>query len=217
MIWLLYGAALLSAVYFVGFCYRGPSAAKSLTKTGAVALLALLAWLGGGPLWLCVALSLSALGDYLLARGQESAFLAGVGAFAAAHLAYVVAFLAHPLADLSLAFAGGRLVLMLALIALGIVMAVLLFRRAGEMRYAVVAYVPVILSMSVAALSLPFDGPLSLILPGALLFLTSDLILAIEEFLLPEDHRVRRVTPFLVWPSYWGAQLLFVMGLFWLA
>lgn len=209
-------AALLAITYLFGFCYRGASWPKTGVKTLSVALLAVVVFASGGALLLGLALALCAAGDYFLSRGTEATFLAGVGAFAAGHLAYVAAFLAHPLADPALVLAPGRMPLAIGLAVFGTAMAVVLFGRAGSLRFALMGYIPIILSMAVAALALPALGPLGLILPAALLFLLSDTVLASEEFLMPDGHAVRRFTPFIVWPTYWLAQFGFFLGLFWL-
>mgnify|MGYP001113422864 CR=1 FL=1 len=208
-------AAVLAITYFFGFCYRGASWPKTVIKTLSVALLAMVVFAKGGPLLLGLALSFCAAGDYLLSRDTEGTFLAGVGAFASGHLLYAAAFLTHSLADPNLVLTSGRLPLVIGLTLFGIGMAVALFARAGSLRFAVMGYIPIILSMAVAALVLPAVGPLGLILPAALLFLLSDTVLASEEFLLPDGHVLHRITPFIVWPTYWLAQFGFFLGLFW--
>ena len=47
---------------------------------------------------------------------------------------------------------------------------------------------------------------------GRLLFVFSDFILAQEMFVLPEDHKLRKVTPYVIWSSYWIAQALFLIS-----
>ncbi|WP_193555916.1 lysoplasmalogenase [Marimonas lutisalis] len=199
-------AGLLAALYWWRYCHAGPSWSKSVVKTASVLLLALSAWAAGGPGLLLVALLLCALGDYLLSRPTEGEFMAGVGAFAAGHVAYVVLFLAQggaqPLSPWLTA----------ALLLLGVVMATILWRRAGALRGPVMVYIPVILSMGLAAQTLPASGALALALPAALLFIASDFILSHEMFVLPETHPLRRFTPFAVWPTYWGAQSLFTLA-----
>lgn len=205
-------AAALSLVFWMGFCFQPPSWQKSAIKTGTVLFLAFAAGLAGGPGALIVALLLCALGDYLLSRPSETQFMAGVGAFAAGHLAYVWLFLGHDAAN-PRALAGMPHLGFIALLALfGLFMGALLWRRAGQMRGPVVIYVPIILSMGVAVLALPSLWPLGLARPAAFMFILSDFILAMELFVLPAGHRLRRYTPFLVWPSYWGAQALFFLA-----
>jgi len=196
-------AALLSLVYGLRFCAAPVSLARSMVKTGSVVALALAAWLGSGPLLLIVALLLCALGDWLLSRDGEAVFMAGVGAFAAGHIAYVALFLTRP--------ETGALTLTtplsLGLVALGVIMAVLLWSRAGALNGPVTGYIPIILSMGIAAQSLPSTGALSLALPAALLFIVSDITLAFEMFVLRAGSALRRIAPRVVWPTYWIAQL----------
>ncbi len=78
--------------------------------------------------------------------------------------------------------------------------------RAGDLRGPVLAYIPIILGMGIAVLSLPETGALRWALPAAIAFIVSDLILATEMFLLPPDHPALKLTPYLIWPLYWGAQ-----------
>ncbi|WP_322866837.1 lysoplasmalogenase [Aquicoccus sp. G2-2] len=206
----LAGAGILAVFYWAWFCHAGESWAKSGVKTGSVLLLALAAWAAGGPGLLLVALLFCALGDYLLSRDSEAYFLAGVGAFAAGHMAYVGLFLRHAGADARPVWI--VTVLSAGFIVLGLFMATLLWRRAGTMRLPVLFYIPVILAMGWAALGVPVVGALALVLPGALLFIASDFILALEVFVLSPEHRLRRAAPFAVWPTYWGAQALFTLA-----
>ena len=69
------------------------SLARSAAKTLAVAMLAVLAALQGGPLLLVVALALSAVGDAFLSRDGEKAFLGGLASFLVAHIVYIALFL----------------------------------------------------------------------------------------------------------------------------
>lgn len=200
----------LAALAYLPMAPQRPNLLRSFTKTLAVAALAVGA--AGGPAWLVVALGACALGDWLLSRDGDAAFMAGVAAFAVGHLAYIVLFLTHPLADTSLLALPGRTALAAGLIVLGVVVAVVLFRKAGDLRVPVLGYVPVIIGMGLAALSLPRDGALMLVLPAALAFVLSDLILALETFVLPQGHAALRFTPYLVWPFYWAAQAGFYLA-----
>ncbi|MBL4769119.1 MAG: lysoplasmalogenase, partial [Rhodobacteraceae bacterium] len=86
---------------------------------------------------------------------------------------------------------------------LGLVMARLLSPRAGALRGPVLGYIPIILGMGVAVLAVPGPGWALL---AAVAFVTSDIVLACEKFLLTEGHPALRWTPYVVWPLYWGAQ-----------
>lgn len=191
-------------LYFFIYCVRPVSLLKSCIKTASVLALSLAAYWAHAPGALVAALALSALGDWLLSRGSEGAFLAGVGAFAAAHLAYVW---------LMMAVRGFEFVLgwpAVVLLGLGAVMVVVMFRFAGALRWPVLGYVAVILLMGVTAFGLPQDYALELI--AALVFVASDTVLAFELFVLPKDSPVRAATPYLVWGLYWTAQMLFLVA-----
>lgn len=207
-------AATASVLFLLQYCYRPCSLRKSVTKTTSTALLALAAGLAGGPVLLVLALALGALGDLLLSRDGERAFLAGLVAFAAAHILYVALFVTDGGADVAMLQQGWRLPAALGLLAFGGAMGRLLWPAAGALRWPVLVYVGIILALGLAALALP-DGPASaartgLVLAGAGAFVVSDAILASEVFLIPQTHPLRRVTPFAVWASYWGAQALFL-------
>ncbi len=204
---------LLAAACAIGYlplAPRDPGPARTAIKTASVALLACGSALAGLPWLLTLALALCALGDALLAQESEGSFMAGVGAFAAGHLAYVALFLTHPASNPSrLAQAPLALV---AFAILGLGMALLLAPRAGALRGPVLAYIPIILAMGAAALTLPATGALALVLPAACAFIASDTVLAAEKFLIPQSHPALCLTPFLVWPLYWGAQAGFLLA-----
>lgn len=209
-IWLAVGLAL---IYLLGFCYRGVSWPKTIIKTASILLLALVAWQTSASMLLITALVFCALGDLLLSREDDRSFLAGVGAFAAGHLAYIALFLSHKLTQPEVILATPQIYLVSGLVLLSMVMAIVLLPRAGDLRIAVLAYIPIITGMGITALALPAVGPLALLFPGALLFVVSDFVLAMEMFVLPEGSPTRRVTPFVVWLTYWGAQFLLFTAL----
>lgn len=205
-------AALAALAYLLAFCHRPSSWSKTWVKTVSVAALALAAAFAGAPVLLVLALALCAAGDYFLSRDSEATFLAGVGAFAAGHLAYIALFLATPGAALTHLNSGVYLIAIASFCLYGAVMMALLFHKAGALRFAVMGYVPIIIGMGLAAMTVPQLGPLDWVLPAACLFMLSDSVLAAELFLLPEDHPARRVTPFVIWSSYWLAQLGFTLA-----
>ncbi|MEX5576953.1 lysoplasmalogenase family protein [Pseudophaeobacter sp. A-200-2] len=206
---LLLSAAAGCALAYLFFAARPAGLLRSILKTSSVALLALLALIAGAPVLLALGLLLCALGDYCLSRDGEGAFMAGVGAFAAGHLAYVVLFLSTPGSDMAQLVQMPGLAIVIALVLLGGIMVRVLAPRAGALKGAVLVYIPIILSMGAAVATLPGQGALVWALPAALAFVASDVVLAFETFVLPEGHRLRRIAPYAVWPLYWGAQLGF--------
>ncbi|WP_425043552.1 lysoplasmalogenase [Primorskyibacter sp. S87] len=204
--------ATLCALLYLPLSPQRASLTRSLAKTLAVALLALAAYLGNAPTLLVLALTLCAIGDLLLAQEGDTTFMAGIGAFAAGHIAYIALFLSRPDSDLSRLVTSPVFLGTIAFLLLGVVTARILPPRAGELKGPVLAYIPIILCMGLAALTLPTSPPMALVLPSALAFILSDLILAAEKFLLPVGHSALRLTPFAIWPLYWGAQLGFLLA-----
>ena len=207
---MLAGAAVASVVYWLSYCYRPASFWKSVFKTSAVVLLAGVSVVSLGPVLVTAALLSCAVGDYLLSRDSEQAFLGGVGAFALGHLLYIIAIMGHGQSDLARAFDGTTVWV---LIGLGLIMAGVLYRRAGDLRYAVLAYVPMVAGLGIAGLTMPFVDPVWLVVIGGLLFVFSDFVLALEMFVLRVGTLVRVVTSLTIWATYWMAQTMLLTGL----
>lgn len=212
----LAGLALVVAVlYGLRFAAReekGPVAAA--VKTGSTGLLALaLAGQGGGGwFWLVpLGLALGALGDLCLALKGERAFLAGVGAFGLGHLAYAGGFL---LRSGELGFDGvsrGEALALAGLVGLLVSTEVWLAPRTGGLRGPVRGYVALIGLMGLAAVLLPAGQGQGVLRSGAALFILSDLMLAVQLFVV-RDPGVRRGLALALWPAYWAGQALIGWG-----
>ena len=170
--------------------------AKPLASAGFVGLA-----IAGGALdsgfgtWVLVALVLSALGDVFLLGSSQSAFLAGLGAFLIAHIAYAVAF-TNP----GLNARGLIAVVPLALFAL-VVWRWLAPHLAARLRGPVALYVVAITTIGVMAVA---SGAGDIRVPvGAGLFIASDLAVARHTFVAP-GYRNK------LWglPLYYAAQVL---------
>lgn len=198
------------AVIYLFLVARPAHLARSVVKTAAVALLAVDVAAGQGPGLLMLALVACALGDWFLSRDGEASFLAGIGAFAAGHLAYVALFATRPEFQAARIVAAPQVFLAVALGLLGIATALVVVPRAGALGGAVLVYIPIILGMGVTVLGLPTTYFLAVM--AALAFIASDLTLAGETFILPESHPARRVTPYVIWPLYWLAQAGFTVA-----
>lgn len=200
---LLSSAAFLAVIYGVLFSPAGASWPKTVVKTVSVVLLAITAWIAGGPLALTLGLLLGAVGDFWLSRGGEKAFFIGLVSFALGHIAYVILLLQFgAVAEVSvwtvlmLVFAAG--------------MARYLWPYAGALRIPVLGYIVIIAVMGVLAIGLP-DAMLLGTLAG-LVFVVSDTILSGEVFVIAEGAPIRRITSRLVWITYFGAQVLFLLS-----
>lgn len=206
------GALILSlaaAIAYLPVQDRQPSLRRSFVKTAATALLAMLAFIEGGPVLLVAALALSAAGDAFLAQDGERAFLAGLASFLAAHIAYVVLFLLAGSGLETLAASSWRVVLG----ALAIAAAIFLLRQllpavGRQMRLPVTLYTIAILAMLLAAATVAAP----IIVMGALLFVISDTLLAIGRFLLAPQSPYRPRLGKAVWVSYYLAQVSILLG-----
>ncbi|GHA55040.1 hypothetical protein GCM10008927_21110 [Amylibacter ulvae] len=204
-------SALLAVIQLLFFCYRDNSFGKTLTKTSSILFLLIFAILTKSPILFIIGLGLCAAGDYLLSRDGDKNFLMGVGAFALGHLFYAALFITHPLPLFDVIGDGLGLKLLAAIIAIGALMGVILWRRTGELKIPVTGYVIIICLMGMT--SLKFLGlDRATIILGVGLFMASDIVLALEKFVLGKDSFWRVFTPFIVWATYWGAQFFLTFG-----
>ncbi len=201
---ILFAVGVFAAVMYLPRTWGRIRWARSIRKSLPVALFALASYSQGAPVLLTLALALSAVGDFALSRAGTQAFLAGMLAFAVAHLAYIALMIGL---GSSLHLSQWPLVLMM--IALGLSTEWWLRPHTGDLKWPVRAYVGVILAMGLVALGLP--DARSVALWGALLFVASDLILSIETFVLREEDNRRKLAGKAVWITYICAQI----GLFW--
>ena len=201
--------SLVAAVIYAFTLGMPPTLARSAAKTLAVAMLAVLAALQGGPLLLVAALTLSAVGDAFLSRDGEKAFLGGLASFLVAHIVYVALFLRSGGGLELLGAESWRGAIALAMAVFALVMLVALWRRVGPgLRVPIVAYIAAILAMGVSALTTSSVS----IVGGALLFMASDGLLAAEKFLVAAISPHRVWMRFSVWVLYYAAQLAITLG-----
>jgi uncharacterized membrane protein YhhN len=213
--------SLAAAVAFwLGYAVREvKGVAGAAVKTASTALLAALAQTlsPGGWFWLIpLGLALGALGDLFLALGGVRRFLAGVAAFGLGHLAYAGGFLRRS-AELGFDGPGAGEVLALAgLVGLLLSTEVWLAPRTGALRQPVRGYVGLIGLLGVAAVLLPADPGQGVLRLGVGLFILSDLMLALQLFVVKSVAWRRRLA-LTLWPAYWTGQALIAGGavLFW--
>lgn len=204
----LAGAIALGVLFWVFWCWRaGSSIPRVVVKTGSTALLALFAYLAGGPLLLVAALALSSLGDAFLAPGGEKWLRPGMAAFFLAHVAYIVLFWGLPLAEKNWLVPAAQFGLALG----GVAYVRWLSPSLGDMRVPVFAYTGIILLMGVLALRL--DPQYLLVTIGAMMFVASDMILARQLFTRPEGAPPQLVSSLLVWGLYFFGQTLIAWGM----
>jgi len=177
---------------------------RSGVKTGSVGLLAVAAVMMVSPVSLVVALAAGALGDLLLSRPGDRAFLAGVAAFAVSHIALIWLMITHGGAVLWPLPWGAILI-----VALAVGMGVILWRYAGRLRVPVLIYVAIIATMGCVALTLAPSAALGRLAAG--LFILSDTVLALELFVVARIPPVRPAMALIVWSFFWSAQFLFLL------
>ncbi|WP_149803403.1 lysoplasmalogenase family protein [Mesorhizobium sp. NFR06] len=186
-----------------------PKLTRTAAKTLAVAFLAVLAAMQGGPLLLVVALALSAIGDAFLSRDGEKAFLGGLASFLTAHIVFVALFLKTGGGLELLSAQSWRGAIALAMAAFSIVMLAALWRRVGpQLRIPIAVYVAAILAMGLSALTISYPW----VIAGAVLFMASDGLLAAERFLLAAISPHRMWIRYAVWVLYYAAQLAITLG-----
>ena len=149
--------------------------------------------------WVVAALALSAVGDVALAAEErnERLFLYGLASFLFAHLAYVGAFRADAGFDLGWSWL---------IVPAAAIVTIWLWPDLGAYRLPVLGYVTVITVMVVSALARrPFLPAVGL---GAVFFMISDLLIAVDRFKF--EIKARHYS---VMGTYYLAQGLIVFGL----
>ena len=202
-------ASLAAAIAYQLIERQPPSALRTGLKTASIGLLVplpLLA-LGQGPalplLLLAAAFFFSSAGDLFLAmKGDKRNFMRGLGAFLVSHLFYIAVMVPIATGPDTLALKAVSLAVGLA----GIAVYWSLASRLGSMKLPVGAYLTVILVMVLSALAIPEAAPILGL--GAILFMFSDSIIALDKFRGPIPYR-----GLLVWTTYYGGQVLMALPL----
>lgn len=205
---IILGVAVVAGLSYFVILPGPPSHRRAVWKTLPVLLLAVYALIMEAPGLLVAALVLSALGDAFLAYPGEKNFVGGLASFLLAHVAYAVLFLL--VGDIGfLSDDAVRMAVIVLLVVLAAGLVVFLWRPAGRLAPAVLAYATVIVAMAVLSLSVPTV----VVVAGAALFLSSDIVLAIQTFRMGESHPLRGLASIYVWASYFAAQLVLTLSL----
>jgi uncharacterized membrane protein YhhN len=198
-----------TAIIYTLIVNTPPTLARSAVKTLATALLAVLAFVENGPPLLFAALAMSAIGDAFLSREGDSAFLAGLAAFLAAHLIYIGLFSTTGGGSDIITAEIWRAAIAVVMPACAIAMIGLLWRRVKPaMRPPIVIYSMAIVVMGLAALTTHSV----FVIAGGLLFIASDCLLAAERFLVSAISPHRASIRVAVWVLYYAAQTLITLG-----
>lgn len=159
---------------------------------------------------LILAMVLSFAGDVLLMK--EAYFIWGLVAFLTAHVFYIFAYRQHRHEESENALLGlQRVRLAFPIILAGTGLVVVLYPVLGELRLPVIIYASVLALMAITALfrhGRTSTGSFWMVFGGAVLFMISDSILAVNKFLEPVQH-----AGFIIMSTYIVAQYLIVNGL----
>lgn len=186
---------LLSAVYYLSTPWR-PFTGSWAVKAASVAILAAVARRAGAR-GLAAALVFSALGDALLDYNPDL-FPVGLLAFLVAHVIYTVVFVKR--------WRGFRVTVgALAVLLYSAAFSAWLLPEVGTILFAVAAYVAAITAMVASAFTARFSN--RLVEFGAVLFLLSDSVLAVDRFRMPVP-----LGAWIVWPTYFIGQLWILRG-----
>ncbi|KAK4198709.1 YhhN-like protein-domain-containing protein [Triangularia verruculosa] len=210
-------ASICSAIVYQAMVRAPPSYPRMVIKTASTALLSAFCYLRDGPTLLVGALALGSTGDAFLAWNDETSFLLGLASFLVAHVLYIVLFfhigpsagdigaklqLLRNSHDWRLGTAGVLAVLVP-------VMVVQLMPKVGkDLRAPVAVYSLTIFAMALMALTLES----SQVMTGAVMFASSDSILATGRFLVPTASAHQAWMHNAVWFLYYGGQLLIALG-----
>lgn len=182
---------------------RAAAGARLVLKPAASALFILAAVAAGGldSLYgraIVAGLCLCAIGDVLLLSKRRSAFLAGIAAFAAGHVAYIAAF---GLSGAGFSAPVGAAAIVVAAFAIGLMR--WLDPHLGDFRAPAYGYLAVISAMVVVGFAAALARGDPRIAAGAALFFVSDIAVARDRFVHESfDNRLWGL------PLYYSAQLL---------
>lgn len=158
------------------------------------------------------ALVLSWLGDVLLMGEGQSFFIFGLVSFLLAHLTYIFAYRQHQQADDSKALRGIQKIRFgFPLVFAGVGLVMILYPRLSDLRIPVMVYAGVITVMTLTGLfrfGKTNASSFAQVFAGAILFMMSDSLLAVNKFLEPLAY-----SGLWIMITYISAQFLIVRGL----
>jgi uncharacterized membrane protein YhhN len=159
-----------------------------------------------------LAIFFSLAGDSVLIIESPDFFMIGLAAFLLAHLCYIVAYRQHRFEAADDDLQGVQKIrLAFPIVLAGTGLVVVLYPALGELRIPVVIYSAVLVTMVLSALfrfGRTTNNSFWMVFCGALAFMISDSLLAIDKFLSPIS-----LASLLIMSSYILAQFLLIQGL----
>jgi uncharacterized membrane protein YhhN len=194
---LVFFSASAAAVYLV--IHHGVG-----VKGCAVGALAVLAWLSrrkeADAGLLALGLALSTTGDVLLDLDPKL-FVFGLGAFLLTHLTYIALFLRNRKGTAAIR----NWAVVAVIVAYSVTLSAWIVPSVGALAVPVILYIFAITAMVATAILARFERPW--VVTGAILFLISDSLLAVNKFKAPVPLR-----DYLVWSTYYLGQCGIALG-----
>ncbi|MEM7068343.1 MAG: lysoplasmalogenase [Pseudomonadota bacterium] len=210
----LIAISIVSAfAYGTKFTVQKPSVNRTVVKMLAVGSLVILGLHQTVPLPLLLALIFGTVGDGFLSRDGDKNFLAGLAAFLIGHICYIVLFVNVGAEFGALTEYTTRITIAAFLIIIAVGVTISITPHLKELKLPVYAYVAISLVLGIAALMLPGSNAFLIVTLGAFMFITSDIILAYDLFVIPQESEVHDISARALWFLYWGGQLLIFWGI----
>ncbi|KZL23725.1 YhhN-like protein [Pseudovibrio sp. WM33] len=194
----------LALAYGVYFCWQDPSLLKTVVKTTALGVVALWAFVTQAPLLLALALTTSSVGDAALAVPGEVRFLVGLCSFAIAHIFYILLFSRKVRHFDSRIFIVSGAALSVLVLSTGW----WLLPFTGDLMIPVAIYIILIATMGGMAAQVG-----GWVLIGALAFMMSDTLLAIQLFRLDDISPLQLPVSVALWTLYYCGQMLIFLAI----
>ncbi len=182
--------------------YRGSVIIKALS-IAPIACLAVRVLKTLDGLILSLVFIFSCIGDVMLGLYREDLFIYGLMAFLIAHLFYIWLFTRNFPSHLRTS--AKKQLLVLWLLIYSAALTAWLWSGLGDLRIPALVYLCVITLMCITAILADFSH--SSIVFGALLFLLSDSLIAVNKFKMPIPY-----SPYAIWVTYYLGQCLIALG-----
>lgn len=202
---LLYSSLLLSFYYLVSTKYTGLKF-RWFVKGLSIILLSVFAYFNCNESiasFLCISLLFSSLGDMFLAYNDEKFFIQGLITFLISHLIYSFLFFSnfsyHSLSIPS------HIIISFIILTHAFFMLKILIPKLNHLKFPVLIYMTALIIMGFGAIYSNYSNPLLFL--GALLFIISDSVLAIQKFL----GNFRGANQ-IIWITYYIAQIFILLS-----
>ena len=198
-------SAMCAIFYGFELSDREPALLKSAVKTASTTILMFGSIFLDVPILLTTALMVGAAGDFFISLKQERGFLQSLVAFAIVQILITILFLQYSAGFAILITDFYRLAGVILLCIAGVWVTLKMWPHLEGFRWPVLSYTCTVVFMGAVALTLPATWPMYLAIMGAGLFVLSDALIGIGDFVLTSNHKLARRIGLTTWFSYYGA------------